>query len=351
MATEARPLKTETERIRPDGLGTTFRIGQFSKGCALPYVKEDPVAVQLYALTIFRDQYAQALEWLRARDVRVDNTRLSRYLTTINDAIAKEAAGDTAHQQADEFAEVLVEASEIILVATLDPIFFEERADVLTKLRRIITGPDVVGEDGDDSGRNYAFEFSTAAILHERNAFREFARGDLDLLLRDGDHPVECKRISSLRRLEQRIREARNQLNAHADAGGPPGIIAVDMSRPIRLAQGAITAVDEDSFMHTAELHARAYIRSHIVAPLILPAATGHGVLGLLVRYVAYGTAGGAGSVRRSIVWNLCHIYDDESDETRLLGQLAEPFGRGPLQYITAQEIEDAAKQVDAGRR
>lgn len=309
------------------------------------------MAVQLYPLTVFRDQYTQALAWLRARGVRINNTRLSRYLATMSEAITSEAAGSEVHQQSDEFAATLVEASEIIQISSLDPAFFEGRDDVLTNLRRIIAGPEVVGDDGDDFGRNYAFEFFTAAVLHERNAFGGFANGDLDLLLRDGNHPVECKRISSLRRLEQRIREARDQLNTYVDEGGPPGFIAIDLSRPIRLAQGAIVAADDDDFMHTADLHARAYIKSHVVAPLILPAATGHGVLGLAVRYIAYGTAGGRGNVRRSVVWNLCHIYDDESEETQLLGRLTGPLGRGPLQYITAEEIEEAAALVDAGVR
>lgn len=79
------------------------------------------MAVLLYSLTLFRDQYARALDWLRTLEVRVENTRLARYLATIDDAIAREAAGDEAHQQTDEFAGLLVEASEIILIAKLDP--------------------------------------------------------------------------------------------------------------------------------------------------------------------------------------------------------------------------------------
>jgi len=307
--------------------------------------------MQVHALAAFRDQYSRALDWLRARGVRVDNTRLFRYLTIMNKAIAREATGDEAHQESPEFAGVLVEASEIVQISTLDPMFFEGREDVLTNLRRINAGPDLVSDEGEDFGRNYAFEFSTAAILHQRNALGGFANGDLDLLFRDGNHPLECKRISSLRRLEQRVREARNQLNSHVDAGGPPGIIAIDLSRPIRLAQGAIVAADDVAFNHVADLHARAYMMSHVVAPLIIPAAQGHGVLGLLVRYVAYGTAGGAGNVRRSIVWSLCHIHDDQSEETHLLWRLAQPFGEGPMQNITAAEIEEAATQISVQAR
>src|SRR5687768_16526120 len=86
--------------------------------------------------------------------------------------------------------------------------------------------------DVDDPARNYAFEFSTAATAARHGRLIGFQSGDLEV--GPPPVPIECKRVSSLKRLGSNLAGARAQLVS----GGRAGIIAIDISTPIRQERG-----------------------------------------------------------------------------------------------------------------
>lgn len=302
----------------------------------------------LKSLPAFRDDYVRALEWLRAMEVRVTNNRLAHYLDTINSAIEREGRGDESHQQNADFAATLVEAFDITQIAMLERAAFDGRKDVLTKLRQLSRGADLPpSKSTDDPARNYAFEFSTGGTLTDRNAFGGFGESTGDVLLKDDLHPVECKRISSLDRVGDRLADGRKQLELGVAAGGKPGIIAIDVSRPIRMGQGPINAIDDDQFEAIASAQISAYIYEHVGKHLELRVEC-DSVLGVLVRFVAVGTAGGLGHVRTIVDWSLLYVHPDEAPNSKLFLRLAEPFGRGPIRQITPEDIATAMAMVDA---
>ena len=308
------------------------------------------MATHLQALSEFRKDYADALSWLRQLKVRTLNTRLSRYLSIMDDAIAREAKGATEHQESPDFASMLVEASEIIQIAALDSLMLTDH-DPLTKLRQIPRGPDVIRETGEDPGRDYAFEFCTASEANRNGVSVRFGTDGGDVLLTNEQYPIECKRISSLRRIEQRVREGRDQLIDHVGKGGRPGLVALDLSRPIRLAQGPIRASDDNAMMLQAEQQLNAYLHHHVHQNgLVYEAAVDRSVLGILFRFVAFGTVGKASNVRRSTVWGLQLIHPDDSEKSILADRLATLIRPGPTNNVSDAEMYESVQRFDARR-
>jgi hypothetical protein len=299
----------------------------------------------LLSLGDFQSQLDAAAKKLQRLGVRIGGTRIARYQKIIGKALTAESQGNIAHQSDPSFVNALIESSELIDIAALDEHYFAEH-HVREKLLRLSSGPEVMAPEGNDPGRNYSFEFSTAARASANGRLHGFA-GSGDLAVEPGPRPIECKRISSLRQLEHRLRDARDQLIDHVKLGAQPGVIAVDLTRPIRLEQGVIDGWDDDAMMQTAENHLTAYIARHLIRKKYIDAIAVPAVLGILVRYVACGTAGDAGHIRRSTVWQACSLHPEESTENEQFISTTDFLGPEPVRGITWPEIQAAMAAVD----
>lgn len=298
----------------------------------------------LLPLADFRQQYENALQTLASYGVKVSGTRLARYRTILRTAETQEACRIESHQGDLTFLNALVESAEVIKIAELDGQWFTAD-EVVRKLGKISHGPEVMAPEGFDHGRDCAFEFSTAAVLQTQGRFGGFSELGGDLTISAERSPAECKRISSLRCLEKRLREGRQQLDELVLAGSPPGVIAIDLTRPMRLALGPIVAADNDQLIEESQQRLAAYLERHVLREKHHKALAASSTLGILVRYVAVGIAGDLANVRTSTIWQACSLHPDTSEENRIFENLAVGFGPGPLRSGTREELIAAAER------
>jgi hypothetical protein len=300
--------------------------------------------VKRIGLADFSQQFDDAVRHLQALGVRIGGTRIDRYQAILRRAVAAEARGNVRHQTDPWFVNAVVEASELIDISTLET--SELVGDhVREKVLALASGPDVVAPNGNDPARDYGFEFTTAARAKANGWLRGFPEiGDVSVGQTESA-PVECKRISSLKKIAHRLKDARDQLEAGVRAGLGAGVIALDLTRPIRLHQGPIAAEDEDSLVESAERQLTAYVARRLMRPYFGDLQR-PGVLGVLVRYVAVGTAGDPGNIRRSTVWQACSLYPDESNENQQFLAIGRFLGPEPVRLITWPEIHEAVDAV-----
>ena len=300
----------------------------------------------LITLSEFLRQYDAALECLHRYGVRSNGTRLAAYRRIIARAEEKEAQGQIDHQQRPELLNALIEASEIIEIAQIDEAHLGV-ADVPNKLMRISGGPEAMAPEGFDPARDYALEFHTAFVLQRQEEFGGFSLQDGDLTVGPKRYPAECKRVSSLNSLRNRLRGGRDKLNRLMDDGSQPGVIVVDLTRPIRIAHGQIVAVSDEQFTHEAEQRLLAYLASHVMTEKNIETLACPSVLGVIARCLSAGIVGEQANIRRSVVWQACSIHADGSPEDGLFRRVACAFGRGELREGTREEIIDAAAQIE----
>jgi hypothetical protein len=205
-----------------------------------------------------------------------------------------------------------------------------------------------MGPDGFDHARDLSFEFSMAAVLHREGMFGGFSQAGGDVTFGEHRLPVECKRVSSLASLENRLRRGRKKLDELVRAGEFSGVVAVDLTRPIRTAQSFISAESDDSLAEIADMQLTAYIHKYVMRPDWLKALNSGAVLGLIFRYLAAGTSGAVSNVRRAVVWQICSLHDDDSEANQQLMQIAQRFGNGKLKDISWSEIARARSLVHA---
>ena len=299
----------------------------------------------LTLLSDFLQEYDAALQWLNRHGVRTEGTRLAAYRRIIARAEAEEARGRFEHQEQPEMINAIVEASEIVEIAQIDDAHLAGD-DVLDKLRKISGGPAEMAPDGADPARDYAFEFHTAAVLEQQSQFGGFSPLGGDLTVGEDQFPTECKRVSSLNSLRNRLRGGRDKLRELRDAGSPPGVIAIDLTRPVKSAHGPILAVDDGEFMREAEQRLIAYLAGHVMTEQNIDTLASESVLGVIARCRSAGVSGERSNVRRSVVWQACSIHADDSAEDEIFRRIAGAFGPGELRDGTREEIVDAKVRI-----
>jgi hypothetical protein len=71
-------------------------------------------------------------------------------------------------------------------------------------------------------------------------------------------------------------------------------------------------AKDDEALTDRSEQVLTAYIAKYLHKQMPLEAVSVPAVLGVLVRYLASGTAGESFQVRRSCVWHACSVHPDD---------------------------------------
>lgn len=293
-------------------------------------------------LAEFLGSYEQALNALSVLGVRTTAGRLLEYrdyLGAAADIENRAPAATHPHQTEEFFHNALLEASEIVDIATLDAGLLKDH-ETLTKLRMLCKGPALPNPARDDPARNYCFEFSTAADAARRNRLLGFSAGDLEI--GPPSCPVECKRVSSLQGLGRNLLSARTQLARR----GRPGIIAADLTAPIRAARGlgrVFTSEKEQRDCVDQEL--TAYLHYHLDDD-ILDRVVSPMVLGVIFRHRLVGSVGLPGKIRTASSWIAMSVHDDAPLNEMFLAA-TKWLAEGTSVAGTVEHLQAALRAVD----
>lgn len=187
-------------------------------------------------------KYVAALTWMESLGLDVNRGRLSHYKQIISywkDAY-KTATIQEAQKAFPDFVNAMCEIEDFVSVFRA---FGNEPKNKLTlirdKLEKSIGGPaELVKENGKSNvARNFLFEAVTAAKSHQPG------RGVSAILSADSDTGiavdnkkiwVECKRLSSVKKIEANVKDASSQLEKiirKKSGSGHRGVVALDVSK------------------------------------------------------------------------------------------------------------------------
>ena len=291
--------------------------------------------------------FEAALQRLAPFGLRVSpSSRFGCYQRVLRAAMEAEAKGDFAHQSSERFVNAVIEAADIIAIAVLDDRWLSEPI-VREKLRPLGKGKEFAGASGHDTARDLQFELSAAAAFARRGALGGFLVSGGDFAIAPKMWPAECKRITSLKEMMDRLAEGRDQL-----AVGSPGILCVDMTRPMRAELGPLRANSDAALEATVQRLLSGFVPASCDMEALLARMRRPHVLGLAVRYVAYGHVGGRAEVdqvRTSTSWQLYLVHGDESPASAELDRATAPLGATVAG--TAEELAVALGDVRAIRQ
>jgi hypothetical protein len=176
---------------------------------------------------------------LKAASIRIQGTRLDLYrktFATINKFITENREQELVEKlPLPTFINDLHESQE--LVDACDGFVDLTQPGLRRRIEKALEGNRELQVETPEKGepRNYLFELVIAGLL-KRAGFNIYLDRDEDIFCEFGGKPffVECKRIHSHARLQERIDEAACQVGKRCDDARTPkarGIIAIDVSK------------------------------------------------------------------------------------------------------------------------
>jgi len=195
--------------------------------------KNDSMSNADVSETAILEELPNIIAWLSELGLPSTNCRYARYERIINEFYKEHPhARVDGGQQA--FRELSLAYSECIYIYVVYTSFKKLRdAGLIERLSKVVTGRDVPKVDEAGQSRDFVFELLVAARFHQAGYTIDFGQKTDVVAHRDGiTVRVECKRITSEKKLQERVDKAASQLAEAKAIDGEKviGLIYVDVS-------------------------------------------------------------------------------------------------------------------------
>lgn len=154
--------------------------------------------------------------WLKSENIDTSNTRIPKYIKFLED-YEKNDSLDPENNEEDkdtitEYLYVLRETHELIWIFKGIKKQFPE--GVVNLFKKSIGGKNYARHDKDSTARNYQFELRILSYFLRRD-WEVDITSRTDIITRKNKFTfyIECKRLSSKKKIESRVREAAKQLD------------------------------------------------------------------------------------------------------------------------------------------
>lgn len=188
------------------------------------------------------EQYSAAIQWMSGLGIKLNPGRTSHYARTLGHwkGAYKTASADEGREIFPDFVGSIFEVFDFVRIykafRSVPP---DQLVFIVEKLRKAVNGPINAAEETSEStvARNFLFEALVAARAHRPEMGVEAildAKSDTGIRINGKKIWIECKRVTTLEKIESNARKASSQLEALLDkevGSGHRGIVAMDISK------------------------------------------------------------------------------------------------------------------------
>ncbi|HND36691.1 MAG TPA: hypothetical protein PKZ49_08760, partial [Nitrosomonas sp.] len=188
------------------------------------------------------EQYSAAMRWMTELGIKLNPGRTSHYEKIVGhwkDAY-KTATTDERRQTFPDFISSMFEVFDFVSIyKAFESVPVHQLTSIVEKLQKGVNGPINAADERPDStvARNFLFEVAVAAKAYRPDKGIETildARSDTGISLSGKKLWVECKRVTTIDKIESNVRKASSQLEAvlaREIGSGHRGIVALDVSK------------------------------------------------------------------------------------------------------------------------
>ncbi len=188
------------------------------------------------------DEYSAAMRWMAGLGIKLNPGRTSHYEKVVGQwkGAYKTATADEGRQIFPDFVSSMFEVFDFVSIyKAFEGVPAHQLTSIIGKLQKGVNGPINAEDETPDStsARNFLFEAAVAAKAHCPDKGIEAildAKSDTGISLNGKKLWVECKRVTTVGRLESNARKASSQLEtilAGEVGSGHRGIVALDVSK------------------------------------------------------------------------------------------------------------------------
>jgi hypothetical protein len=223
------------------------------------------------------EQYSAAMRWMAGLGIKLGPGRTSHYEKIVGywkDAY-KTATADEGRQIFPDFVSSMFEVFDFVnIYKAFEGVPAHQLTSVIEKLQKGVNGPINAADETPDStaARNFLFEVAVAAKAHRPDKGIEAildARSDTGISLNGKKIWVECKRVTTVDKIESNARKASSQLEtvlAGEVGSGHRGIVALDVSKILNRGDQIFVTRNDNELLASVDRMMSRFIekRSHI---------------------------------------------------------------------------------------
>jgi len=223
--------------------------------------------------TVF-EEYSAAIRWMEGLGIKLSLGRTSHYEKIVGhwkDAY-KTATADEGRQIFPDFVSSMFEVFDFVSIyKAFKDMPVHQLKSVIEKLQKGVNGPINAADETADStaARNFLFEAAVAAKAHRPSKGIEAildARSDTGINLNGKKIWVECKRVTTIDRIESNARKASSQLEtglAGAVGSGHRGIVALDVSKILNRGDKIFVTRNDNELLTSVDRTMDQFIEEH----------------------------------------------------------------------------------------
>lgn len=208
------------------------------------------------------EQYSAAIKWMDDLGFKLNSGRTSHYERVLRhwkDAY-KTASVDEWRKRLPDILSSVFEVHDFVNIhKTFRNLPPKQLVSIVDKLQKGVNGPINVADETPQSttDRNYLFEASVAAKVHRPEKGMEVildSKSDTGIQIAGKKIWVECKRVTTLDKIERNVRDASSQLQKvfNQEVGfGHRGIVAIDISKVLNSSSNIFVATDDDELLES----------------------------------------------------------------------------------------------------
>jgi hypothetical protein len=220
------------------------------------------------------EQYAAAMRWMAGLGIKLSPGRTSHYEKIIGhwkDAY-RTATADEGRQIFPDFVSSMFEVFDFVSIyKAFEGVPASQLTSVVEKLQKGVNGPINAADETPDStaARNFLFEAVVAAKAHRPDKGIEAildARSDTGISLNGKKIWVECKRVTTVDRIESNARKASSQLEtilAGEVGSGHRGIVALDVSKILNRGDKIFVTRNDNELLASVDRTMDQFIEEH----------------------------------------------------------------------------------------
>lgn len=220
------------------------------------------------------EQYSAAMRWMEGLGIKLSPGRTSHYEKIVGrwkDAY-KTATADEGRQIFPDFVSSMFEVFDFVSIyKAFGDVPAHQLTSVIEKLQKGVNGPINAADETADStaARNFLFEAAVAAKAHRPDkgvAAILDARSDTGIRLDGKKIWVECKRVTTVDRIESNARKASRQLEtvlAGEVGSGHRGIVALDVSKILNRGDKIFVTRNDSELLASVDRTMDQFIEEH----------------------------------------------------------------------------------------
>ena len=280
------------------------------------------------------EKYRKALCWLDTLGINYRSGRVQKYLRTF-ESWNRSYMAATSEESKEAFPSFIYSVQEIWAFIAIYDAFHnvpvQQLQGIIQKLKDGVKGPVNLADETPDStrARNFIFEALMAAKSHrpaKKCTAILNAKTDTGIRYKNNKIWVECKRITTTKKIEKNIRVASKQLEeaiSNQQGAGHRGIVSIDISKILNAGDRIFVATDSEKLLKEVDLMMNKFMYDYSELWQEIFKSKNRKIIGIIVKFSFMASSESEGLLSHCTQWAMNPRRNISQHDDTVLRELA----------------------------